>query len=115
MVGAAQIALPDALPQGEIHAAMGAVVPEGLHLAMCIPEKHQIGAQDPEAHRLAPAHVFGRQGRVPVLPQAQRRNQAPSVVGVIGLDERRWVITLIASGIPFPSARIPAADLVECP
>src|SRR6266487_4892504 len=36
MVGAAQIAPPDALSQGEIHATMRAVVPERLYLPMRI-------------------------------------------------------------------------------
>jgi hypothetical protein len=31
------------------------------------------------------------------------------------LDERRGTVALIASGIVFPPARIPAADFVECP
>jgi len=115
MVGAAQIALPDTLPQGEIHAAMRAVVPQGLHLAMRISEEHQVSAQEPQAHRLAPAHVFGREGRVPVLPQALGRNQAAAVVGVLRLDEQRWAIALIAPGILFPPARITAADFVERP
>jgi hypothetical protein len=47
MVCAAQIAPPDALPQGEIHAAMRAVVPEGLHLTVRIPEEHQVSTQKP--------------------------------------------------------------------
>ena len=60
MVGAAQISPPDTLSQGEIHAAMRAVVPERLHLAVRIPEEHQISAQEPQAHRFAPAYGSGR-------------------------------------------------------
>jgi hypothetical protein len=115
MVCAAQIAPPDALPQREIHAAMRAVVPERLHLAVGVPEEHQVSAQEPQAHRLAPAHGLGRQGRVPVLPQAPGRNQAAAVVRIMWLDERRRAVALIAPGVALPPARIPTADLVERP
>ena len=94
---------------------MRAVVPERLYLPMRIPEEHQVSAQEPQAHRLAPAHGFGRQGRVPVLPQALGRNQAAAVVGIMWLDKRRGTVALIAPGIAFPPAGIPTADLVECP
>jgi hypothetical protein len=115
MVCTAHIAPPDALPQGEIHAAMRAVVPEGLHLTVRIPEEYQVSTQKPQAHWLAPAHSFDGQGRVPVLLQALGRNQAAAVIGIMRLDERRGTVALIAPGIAFPPARIPAADLVECP
>src|SRR5207245_9280075 len=92
---------------------MGTVVPERLHLALLVAEEDEILPTDAQHLRLLPAHVLGRERRVPVLAQAERRNLAPPIVGIGGLDEDGHPLALCPACVLAPPHRSARANLPE--
>src|SRR5579875_945907 len=92
---------------------MGTDVRERANRAAVIAEQDDVDAADSEADRLAPFDGPRRQSRIPVFAKAERRDQAPAVVRIPGLNERRRLAPRTAHRVTAPTTGPSTAKLLK--